>query len=407
MKNSFCHFFIPVFISLFCGCIKDTKRIYFSINPENRQIVIPVHLCDSITANMVFDSGPPLGTFYLDNTFYAMNLSCLISEHLIDSIKMGSAWLKKRSLGSIYKTPLKVQIGNFDFTYDFINSYNWKGYFNSDNSDGLFNISEKDTVNVWELNFEYNYLEIHSAYDFIIPKNCFIFQMQKTEEHQYPFNIILPMHIKCCDGDTLSMNRTFTVDTGMPWDIAIIKPAPELEFFNNRKDAVWTQTSGGYNRRFVVNATLFDNFVMDSLRIYTFKNSNSVKCKYIIGQNFLKRFNVFFDMKNKHIGLQPIKNFQRIVNPNHKRFYFSTTLTNDGKYIIDEVADYKENFYKTAGLRVGDEIISLNDSLYTRLNNQECLKIINTSDTLVLGIIRDGKFLNIIVPVDKNIEKGD
>ncbi|MFK2277901.1 hypothetical protein ACIXO6_19585 [Bacteroides fragilis] len=60
---------------------------------------------------------------------------------------------------------------------------------------------------------------------------------------------------------------------------------------------------------------------MDSLRVYTFDFINRAPSNYLIGQNFLKRFNVFFDMKHQRIGFQPIPNFTRVVNPLHQRFH--------------------------------------------------------------------------------------
>lgn len=256
------------------------------------------------------------------------------------------------------------------------------------------------------MNFEYNYLEIHQAVDFKMPGNCFVFPMIKDKSTPYPFNIQLPIKIKCVDGDTLILNRKFLIDTGMPEDIALMYRSEELPFFNKKSDAVWTENQSSYNRYYTVNATLFDNFAVDSLRIYTFDHPNSVSSNYLIGQNFLKRFNVFFDLKNSKIGLQPIKHFQRIITPYHRRFHFSTYKTPKGKFIVTMVANYKGNFYKTAGLRTGDEIVSVNGKLYNDITYEEKSEFYK-KDTLVFNIIRKGKRLKIVVRVDKNEVQGD
>ncbi len=122
--------------------------------------------------------------------------------------------------------------------------------------------------------------------------------------------IKFPVQVKCADGDTLDVEGTYFVDTGMPWDIALMPTAKELDFFNKKEDAIWTVYDSWYHRYYTVNATLFNNYSVDLLRIYTFDKPSRVPHDYLIGQNFLKRFNVFFDMKNMQVGFQPIKNFK-------------------------------------------------------------------------------------------------
>jgi len=407
MKNNFFFYLFPVliFVCIFISA-ENPNRIYFKISPENRQIVLPVQLNDSITVDMAFDSGAGAGVFILDSTFCATHPNVTLNV-LPDTIgRGGSSWSSKAVSISIYKTAPSVKIGYTDLKYNYMMIYNWNKYYNTSDSKGMFNIPKNDTTHVWELNFEYNYLEIHQAVAFKMPENCLVFPMIKDKSTPAPFNIQLPIKIKCVDGDTLTLNRKFLVDAGMPEDIALLYRAEELAFFNKKNDAVWTENQSSYNRYYTVNATLFDNFAVDSLRIYTFDHPNSISSNYLIGQNFLKRFNVFFDLKNSKIGLQPIKHFQRVINPNHRRFHFSTDTTPKGKSIVTMVANYKGNFYKTAGLRVGDEIVSLNGKLYKNITYEEKSEFYKEA-TLVFNIIRKGKPLKIIVRVDKNEVQGD
>ena len=96
-------------------------------------------------------------------------------------------------------------------------------------------------------------------------------------------------------------------------------------------------------------------------------------------------------MHNRQLGLQPIKNFKRIVNPNHRRFHLSFREDSSGKRIVNKVADYKGNRYKEAGIQEGDQILSVNDSAQVK----------------VFNIIRNGKPLQITVIDDPNEEQGD
>jgi len=398
------------------------NRVYFSIDPADRKILIPVQLNDSLKANMVFDTGCSEGTFSLDSLLIVQN-PCLIPKVRPDTSLGGSGWVSEKYLNLEYKNiNKKVKIGNTNLTFKNLQILNWKTPTKNDEIEGLFSIPKNDTTHVWELNFEHNYLEIHSIENFKIPTNCLLCPMMLG----YNFYAIqIPMQITCANGDTLITNHIYLMDSAMPRDIALICPY-ELEFFNKQADAVWTRDMNWYVRWYNVKAKIFNKWDIDSLRIYTFDNSALPARTCLIGLNFLKHFNVFYDLKNKQIGLQPIKNFQRIVSPYYKRFHYKTIQTSDGKNIVTKVADYSANYLMIAGLKEGDEIIAVNGLPYNNYSS-EFLKynqdsILNAqlnkditcedwhffrADTLVYDIIRQGKPMKIVVPVDKNEEQGD
>jgi hypothetical protein len=388
-----------------CYAVKSNK-VYFNINPNDRKIVLPVILNNNDTANLAFDSGAGIGTFILDSTFCATHpnvMSNLVPDTIV---RGGSSWSSSSISTSVYKITPKVNISNVDMNYSYMMTYNWKKYFGNYEVDGMFNIPKNDTTHVWELNFDHNYLEIHSDTEFKMPRDCFVTSLIIDNKSPYPFNIQLPLKIKCDNGDTLTINRNFMIDTGMPWDIALLSKAEELPFFNKRQDAEWTEQQGTYFRQYNVTANIFEQFKIDSLRIYTFDFPMGISANYLIGQNFLKRFNVFFDLKNRQLGLQPIKSFQRIIDTLYRRFHYSTKRNSNGKFLVTMVAGYKENYYKTAGLQKGDEIVTVDSKPYKDITREErrdfCRK-----ETLVFDIIRKGKPMKIVVKVDKNEKQGD
>jgi hypothetical protein len=437
MKNMKSNNLLLYAISLFVSAITiiscknnlNPNRVYFSIDPENRQIIIPVQLNDSVVANMIFDTGA-CAHLGLDSSFCASNHLDFNLNNQGMPIRTGLRWTYDTVLGTAYNRTIDVKIGNIDLSYSMFQVWDWRGHMNSNDSDGLFGIPNQDSTHVFELNFEHNYLEIHFAADFKMPKNCFIVPIERNRGGHYTFEIQLPMQIKYADGDILTMNRTYLVDTGMFYDVALIYPAEEKEFFDKKKDAIWIKAAGGdgYSRRYTVNATLFNSFAIDSLRIYTFDDPRQVspRYKYLLGQNFLKRFNVFFDLKNGQMGLQPIKNYQRVVNPLVRQFHYATGKAQNGKIIVSKVADYAANYFMTAGLREGDEIVSVDGKPYDnysydylQYNRDNYINVLRDKniicedyhffkgDTLVYDIVRQGNPMKIVVPVDKNEEKGD
>ena len=75
------------------------------------------------------------------------------------------------------------------------------------------------------------------------------------------------------------------------------------------------------------------------------------------------------------------------------------------RFIVETIADNKENNYYTAGLRVGDEIISTNGILWKDLTPEQ-KETLYQGDYIRFKIIRDGKNMEIPVPVNKNAPIG-
>ncbi|MCX8465841.1 PDZ domain-containing protein, partial [Bacteroides fragilis] len=308
-----------------------------------------------------FDSGASLGAFIVDSTFCSAHPSILSNLSPDTIAPYGCAWSVLRMPASMYTIVPTIKVGNANLIYDKMLVYNLRDYMGGTQLDGVFNIPQNDTVNIWEFNFEHHYMAIHSFQDFIMPENCILIPFVRGNDKSSLFYVNLPLNIRCADGDTLMLTHTYLVDTGMPQDIALMAQASELSFFSKKKNAVWTQAPSGYYSHHNVNATLFGGIQLDSLRIYIFDQPNQVPCDYLIGLNFLKRFNVFFDMKSQRLGLQPIKNYERVVNPRKKRFHMSSRMNSHGKIIITKIADYEGNYVKESGLLEGDEIIAINE----------------------------------------------
>ena len=409
MNKGLCSVFLFFIICVSCGypqqyteIINGGGKVYFCINPKDRQIVLPVQLNDSITARLGFDTG---GQFVLDSMFCATHSS--IKHRLFSDAQLrnGSGWANFLVTCSIYSNAPIVRVGKVSLKYDVTQIMNWKWYMNS-SSEGMFNIPPNDTMHVWELNFEHNYMEIHLAQNYRMPDNSLIFPLVRKKEYPNLLYVRLPIKMECASSDTLMINRMFMIDTGMAWDIVLMQEANEFSFFNKQEDVVWTKYLNRYHRYCPVDAILADTLRMDSLRVYTFDFINRAPSNYLIGQNFLKRFNVFFDMKSQRLGLQPINNYKRVVNPRKKRFHMSSRMNSHGKIIITKIADYEGNYVKESGLLEGDEIIAINEIPIKMISLEEDAEL-SRQDTLVYDIVRQGKSYKIPVVIDRNEVQGD
>ena len=398
-------------LGVLCSCWQQedtSNRNYFAFDWRDSRIALPVQLNDSVTVKLLFDTGDGVGYYYefitLDSSVLSDNPS-LPRNHIWFKSELGTAWSELRMQATYYDSmQLKLKIGHTDFVYSGICSFPYKKYANSNVTDGVFNIPKSDTTHVWELNFENNYMEVHPADNYRFPEDCIILPLGDWKYG--PFYVTFPLRLCFSDKDTLTIHQKFFIDTGLSRDIVLLQGAPEQEYLHQREDAVWLSNLGRYVRYYTATATLFDGLKMDSLRIYTLDYKNQVHHPYLIGLNFLKRFNCFFDMKNRRLGLQPLRRFKRRINPLYCRFHYSTQKNKEGRFIVDCVGDYKENYYKTAGLEVGDEIVSIQGFPYGEIT-LETANLLRLLDTLSVGIVRDGKPQTLYVGVDQNEPTGD
>jgi hypothetical protein len=409
MKTTKSSIFLFSAATLFVACTGCTEqqhpnRAHFHIPTSDRKMMLTVQLNDTLTATgFFFDTGCRFPS--LDSTFFFTHNLAPDASPVSSMISTYKSLAPTRVI-LIYSDSVttSVKVGEATVEYNGLTVVNLKNQLHNDAMEGIIPLPFRDTTQVWEVNFEHSYLEVHAAADFQMPEGCMLFPLIRDEKVEL-FGIQIPLRI-VCEGDTLSSSRTYFIDTGDPSDITIASPAEEMDFFNRYPDAAtWIGIGGWYSRRYTVKATAWDSFPMDSLRIYTFSRGGHLK--YMVGFNFLKRFNVFFDLKNQQIGLLPIK-FERVVNPGWRVFHYSSPPRPDGTYRITVMGNYKKNYFKTAGLQVGDEIVMVNDSLYKDVMSRYNLKEqLWSSDTLRFDILRNGQPLRIAVPVDKNEERGD
>jgi hypothetical protein len=375
------------------------NRLYFSIDSTTQRIIVPVHFNDSIVADLMFDTGSNDASLLLDSAFF-------FTHRFLPNIQPDKASGNFPLIGIsvqklLYHTNIPVTIGKTVANYDSLSVQNLQNILGIVPANGLFNIPTSDSIHVWELNFENNYLEVHSAADFQMPAECILSPI--VEAYLAKYCIQIPLQI-ICGNDTLQSNDVYIIDTGNPFfDIISAPPSTVIDFLNRFDNDIWFAFGTNGIQRDIVQAIAWNDVAIDTLKFYTFYQGYGFK---LVGCNFLKHFNVFFDMSKKQIGLQPIK-YNRLAMPPYysKVFHYSadSQSTEIDNYKINSIGDYKTNQYKTAGLQMGDEIVSVNGILYkdykkTQTGEIEYSDIPAQSDFLTFEIIREGKRMVIKVP---------
>ena len=403
------YFFSLLLFIAMTGCQEqdshpDPNRVYFELHPISNTMILPIMINDTLTVQMGFDTGcSTLFSFELDSTYCAEHPFYLWQQEptIVYPNGGGIAWVSKQNKGNIrvYKDDFAVKLGETKVNYKWVQVWDRKAYFGHSDYDGLFNMPA-DTLHVWELNFENNYIELHPIAAFNAPEDCIVAPLHyKTDGRMM---MTLPLRVKTSDGDTLTIQQNFLVDTGMSWDICLASPANELSFFEGKQAIPFHFGGGGYFNRHIVDADIFDRFHIDSLRIYTLKDWDRLPTSYLVGLNFLKRFNVFIDLKGSRMYLQPLKEFHRAISPQWKYYCISTSKTENGTYLVTEVMDHEYNSYKKAGIRVGDEIIGLNGVRLTPETSLEESKKLLKSSKVIIDVLRNGKPIRLTMERDPN-----
>ena len=381
----------------------DPNKAYFEIDSLTKIMTLPVIINDTIPAKMGFDTGATLNSFDLDSAFCAKHpLHLWQQEPIAVFPRNGVAWTQKRSQGNTlgYKGDFTVRIGQTDVNYKGLTVWNREAYFGKSTKHGLFNMPKSDTTHVWELNFEHNYIELHPSTTFLPPEGCLVTSLHFANNNK--LNTTILIKITTSDGDTLTIERDFLIDSGMGQDIMIAGPTEELAFFEDKKSVPFYFVDNRYINRHIVDADIFDGFHIDSLRIYTLKDRGRLPTSYLIGLNFLKRFNVFFDLRNMRMYLQPLKEFRRAFSPLWKRFDINTSKTKSGSYLVTALGDHEFNPYKKAGLQVGDEIVGLNGVRLTpQTSREEHAKLLDNYK-IVIDVLRNGKPIRLTMERDPN-----
>ena len=400
---------IILFITLFFGLSQICKsidalpieKVYFHIPDNYPHIVVPVFINDSTQANLTFDSAAG-GVLWLDSTFCVQNKIKIDNEFVHND---GVAWSTSTTPFHFSTTPMDLTFGNLHVTYKKHQILDWKGYMGPYAPDGMFDTPIDDTTHVWEINFEKEYLQIHPSSSFTAPEGTTFFPMEADGES---FLITMPITARFPDGTIIKGRWKGVIDTGAHRDIVLVHDAPEINMLMKRKDAVWTTNPNGYYHWNEVSATVFDKYKLDSLRLYVTQNRGGLDdgVNYVIGVNFLKRFNVFLDLKNKCLGLQPLEHFKRIKDSLAPPYHFSTKKNKYGRNIIAHIADYESNYIRKSDLRLGDEVISIDGIDYNKLTLSDEYRFMKM-DTVKYKIRRQGKIKVLIVHIDKNEKLGD
>ena len=413
-----------IYISLMCyGCnsnatsdalSEDTlseKRIPFTITSQGN-IVCDVNINDSIPAKFGFDTGAD--ALIIDSTFwhtYFPNKQGTPAGVFFAPFAFQTFRVRQHTEPLFFNSEASNFIFNQFYTADL------KYVFYGEPTKGFFNIHSDDTVHIWEINFENNYIQIHNEFSFKSNEKITIPLKRAVNENGHQqFFINLPLKI-ICGNDTLISNTEYQLDTGSPYDIFYHRKdqgeVQFLEVYAQNTPILYGTTLTGRIRRNIVKCVVFDNYTVDSFRIYNSELNLITDSKHdkdsakTVGINFLKRFNLFLDLKKNLITFVPIKKEHKMIEKfkyetnSNVVFAIAPNLPEESnlffyKFLEPETGDI--NIFKEMGIKQRDILVSINRiKINSDIENPYFIisEIIENSDTIELVVKRKDKLMTL------------
>lgn len=384
---------------------QEKKKDPITYLEDRAYMFIPVSFPEAdVRTKMIFDLGFNAPWLWLDKGLVVDNPGLLKNVDVSGNTNVGIAWSDNiLDNGRYFYGNLKTSICNSIYDFGKVEVWGFRQtFFFDDEIGGLISIPIDDSTHVWELNFENDYISIAETGDFEIPSGSYKIPFKRDEYGHF----ILALSFTAIDseGNKMRIRREFMIDSAVHRDILFFPLAEEAKILNERDDAEWRVDGDEYVRFYTMNAEFEEGFSVDSLRLYTFYEKEFM-VDALVGLNFLKRFNVFFDLKNSCLYLQPHNNFKRIVSP-LKRFYFRIKEREDGICYFKLIPKFKENSILNADIREGDEIYSLNGILFDDITYEQ-MEEIRELDRWIFIIRRDGELMTKIVEWNTDEPIGD
>ena len=126
----------------------------------------------------------------------------------------------------------------------------------------------------------------------------------------------------------------------------------------------------------IINKAKWGSYSIDSIPILM---NNTIK-RNVIGMEVFKRFNILLDYKNEKIYIQNNPNYK---NPTTKSFFVKMgfSVINSRENLISVAVLQVNSPAEKAGLKVGDQVLSINNIKSDPNNNCEIVKIFSELDS--------------------------
>jgi hypothetical protein len=322
---------------------------------DNALINFSTFINDTIQAKAILETG--CRELCIDISFFERYLNTGQKKKL-NLLQFGFASSSKE-LDTTYfvkSSPVKIQIGKHHIVFNDYCLFDFKK--KNIKGDLMLPIPFKDSLLIWELNMEKQYIKLH---DYSEDMRFDGYNSVDIYSNGYKSNKILfdlPVQYPT-SGMIMEKDTLFCLfDTGYPLDILLWNSSKVIKKIGQQKLSNGL-TNGGYIKVFRTKASFFNSNIQDTSSIRFEENPRHIPNFDIAGLNFIIRFNYFIDLYNMKLY------YQQIENPCH--FYSRDGYDIGGGYghyddelnlVIDSIGKFYENdALARAGAKDGDIVI--------------------------------------------------
>jgi hypothetical protein len=265
-----------------------------------------------------------------------------------------------------------------------------------DIADGIIG-NEYFNNSILEINYELEYMRIHSTIDAVDLKDWKRLKMVKREKRFY-------MSLSIVVNDTTNISGEFIIDLGSGGSVSLtslIAHEKDLKKSIKNKVAYFTKYGGvggeSSSYDFITSSIAIGDFKFnDVVMDYSLDTKGALASKKylgILGNKILERFDVILDFKDDCLYLRPNKNYNDPFEPSRLGFAFTNRSETLSAWIVTGL--YKSLNADSAGLKIDDKIIAINETNVNDINYKLQESFFDHLDKVNLKIDRKGEIMDI------------
>ena len=358
------YFFKFLIILIFVSCKqKQNDKLIVTTEETNIQkfeledcrILFNTIINDTILARVMLETGSK--NLYIDKNFFEKYLDTGQKKRL-ELFRTGWMPYTMKDTGYyINSSPIIIQIGKQNVIFNDFYIFDFKK--RKMNSDIMFPIPVNDSLKIWELNFEEQFIKLHDYEEEIAPNEYDVTDLYMYFKHYIPNQILfdLPVKYHLSDG-TMEEDTLFCLfDTGSPCDIFLMNSLDLMKKYNKQKLSFGV-SDGGNVPIFRTQASFFNSDHLDTVSFRFFEKPWYVPYHDIVGINFMVRYNFFIDLYHRKIYFKPIEKPVPVFSRENYEIGGAYGVFLSEMVIIDSIGEkYSIGPFARAGVKDGDTII--------------------------------------------------
>lgn len=341
---------------LFAGCQKQTS---FSLPQGAIPIVYRGHIyiqgsADSIKGNFVFDTGA--SNLYYDSVYYSNN--DFNYANFINALLPGAGKSPQNVI--VIMDTVNFSFGKYLYQTPIVPVLKLKPIL-GDFSDGIIGL-EYFSQSVLEINYQHEYINLYETIDSLDITDYKMVPLTRNDNRLY-----LPLRVVV--NDSVKIEGNFQLDFGSGGSISLLSLTAKKFNLDNvieQKAPYFTKYGGvgGESSSFDFMADSFQiaDFVFNDVTMdySTDKSGAMASNKHfgLLGNEILDRFDILLDLKNNNLYLKANNDINKPFEFSRLGFSYVDRNQTLGAWIVTGL--YKNSYAEKQGLKIDDEIISLN-----------------------------------------------